>query len=153
MDTTAVNATVTPFLLPFSAGRVRISANAATAMTALNGMRFSLTRDHRRHPGTAPSRLKAYIIRDALVMQLMPQKACPTMQMMSTNSTHPVPIALSKTAGEVPPPFVTAAGSLAAKVIASMTTWPMIVEEKPDRQTPFGAASADPCVSSEMCAD
>src|SRR3954470_17380161 len=121
IDTTAVKATVTPFLLPLSAGRVRISASTATAMTALNGMRFALTRLHIREPGTAPSRLKAYIMRDALVMQLMPQKNCPTTQMIRIVFTHDVDIALSKTAKTVPPPALTALVSLAAKVMASST--------------------------------
>src|SRR5690349_21272520 len=98
METTAVNATVTPALLPLSAGRVRISANSATAITALNGMRLESTLLHSRDPGTAPSRLKAYIMREALVMQLMPQKNCPTTQMIRTIFVHEFDMALSKTA-------------------------------------------------------
>src|SRR3954451_24753202 len=122
IDTTAVNATVTPSLLPFSAGRARTSAKTATAMTALNGMRFELTRLQIRQPGTAPSRLNAYIMRDALVMQLMPQNSWPQTAMMSTSLTQPVPIAFSNTANTVPPPSVTAPVSAAANVIASSTT-------------------------------
>ena len=64
---------MTPSLLPFSAGRVRMTESTATAMTALNGIFRALTRLQIRDPGTAPSRLNAYIMRDALVMQLMPQ--------------------------------------------------------------------------------
>src|SRR3954451_838673 len=119
MDTTAVKATVTPSLLPLSAGSVRISANTATAMTALNGMRFSLTLLQSRQPGTAPSRENAYIMRDELVMQLMPQNSCPITAMMRIALTQLVLIALRNTAGEPPPALVTAAGSDAAKVIAS----------------------------------
>src|SRR3954453_10049595 len=121
IDTTAVKATVTPALLPLSAGSVRISASAATAMTALNGMRLASTRLHSRDPGTAPSRLNAYIMREALVMQLMPQKNCPTTQMIRMVLVHDVDIALSKTAKTVPPPALTAFVSLAAKVMASRT--------------------------------
>src|SRR3954463_1467987 len=121
IDTTAVKATVTPALLPFSAGRVRISASTATAMTALNGIRLASTRLHSRDPGTAPSRLKAYIMREALVMQLMPQKNCPTTQMMRIIFVQDVDMALSKTANTVPPPALTAFVSWAAKVIASRT--------------------------------
>src|SRR4051812_6939662 len=128
IDTTAVNATVTPALLPLRAGSVRISASTATAMTALNGMRLALTRLHRRDPGTAPSRLNAYIMREALVMQLMPQKNCPTTQMMRMVFTHDVDMALSKTAKTVPPPSLTALVSLAAKVMASRTMYPAIAE-------------------------
>src|SRR3954468_11910787 len=121
IDTTAVNATVRPSLLPLSAGRVRINASTATAMTALKGMRLTLTRLHSREPGTAPSRLNAYIMREALVMQLMPQKNCPTTQMIRIIFTHDVDMALSKTAKTVPPPSLTAFVSLAAKVMASRT--------------------------------
>src|SRR3954470_20646569 len=122
IDTTAVKATVTPSLLPLSAGSVRISANTATAMTALNGMRFSLTRLQIRQPGTAPSRENAYIIRDELVMQLMPQNSCPITAVMRITFTQLVSIALRNTAGEPPPPSVTAFGSEAANVIASSRT-------------------------------
>src|SRR3954452_21114482 len=128
IDTTAVNATVTPSLLPLSAGRVRISANTATAMTALKGMRLALMRRHRFDPGTAPSRLNAYIIREALVMQLMPQKNCPTTQMIRIIFVHCVDMALSKTANTVPPPSLTALVSDAAKVMASRTIQPAIAE-------------------------
>src|SRR3954466_15025417 len=122
IDTTAVNATVRPSLLPFSAGSVRISASAATAITALNGIRLSLTRLQSRQPGTAPSRLNAYILREALVMQLMPQNSWPQTAMISTNLTQPVPMAFSNTANTVPPPSVTLPASAAANVIASSTT-------------------------------
>src|SRR3954449_11015597 len=108
IDTTAVKATVTPALLPFSAGRVRMSANRATAITALNGMRLRLTRLHRLDPGTAPSRLKAYIMHEAFVRQLMPQKNWPTTQMIRIVFTQDVDMALSKTAKSVPPPSLTA---------------------------------------------
>src|SRR4051795_5816560 len=128
IDTTAVNATVRPSLLPLSAGRVRMSARTATPMTALNGMRLALTRLHRLDPGTAPSRLNAYIMREALVMQLMPQKNCPTTQMIRMVFTHDVDMALSKTANTVPPPSLTAFVSLAANVMASSTMYPAIAE-------------------------
>src|SRR4051812_19256655 len=98
-----------------------MSASAATAITALNGIRFWLTRLQIRQPGTAPSRLNAYIMREALVMQLMPQNVWPTTQKMRTAFTHAVDIALSSRAIEVPPPSVTAAGLLAANVSASRT--------------------------------
>src|SRR4051794_33238285 len=128
MDTTAVKATVTPSLLPFRAGSVSTSAHTATAMTALNGIRLESTRRHRLEPGTAPSRLNAYIMREALVMQLMPQKNCPTTQMMRMVFTHDVDMALSKTANTVPPPELTALVSLAANVMASRTMYPAIAE-------------------------
>src|SRR4051812_34409790 len=98
-----------------------IRAITATAITALNGIRRWFTRLHTFEPGTAPSRLNAYIIREALVMQLMPQNVWPTTQMMRTAFTQAVDIALSSSAIEVPPPSVTAAGLLAANVSASRT--------------------------------
>jgi hypothetical protein len=99
-----------------------ISAATATAITALNGIRRWLTRLQVRQPGTAPSRLKAYIMREALVMQLMPQKSWPVAAMMSTVFVQPwLPMALSKTEMDVPPPSVTAFGSAAANVMASNT--------------------------------
>src|SRR3954453_16347690 len=128
IDTTAVNATVTPSLLPLRAGRVRIRANAATASTALKGMRRSLTRLQIRQPGTAPSRLKAYIMRDALVMHAMPQKTWPIAAMMMTALAQPVLMADSKTAIDVPPASLMAFSSAAAKVIASSTMYPMTAE-------------------------
>ena len=79
-----------PSLLPLSAGSVRISARTATAMTALNGIRFSLTLLQIRQPGTAPSRENAYIMRDELVMQLMPQNSCPMTAMMRIAFTQRV---------------------------------------------------------------
>src|SRR3954463_5828335 len=122
METTAVKATVSPSLLPLSAGSVRMSARTATAMTALNGIRFALTLLQIRQPGTAPSRENAYIIRDELVMQLMPQNSCPMTAMMRIALTQAVLIAARNTAGDPPPPSVTAFGSEAANVIASSRT-------------------------------
>ena len=60
-------------------------------------------------------------MRDALVMQLMPQNSCPMTAMIRIIFTQAVLIALSKTAKTVPPPLVTAAASGAANVIASST--------------------------------
>src|SRR3954470_21001454 len=116
IETTAVNATVTPSLLPLSAGRVRTSAITATAMTALNGMRLESTRLQIRQPGTAPSRLNAYIMRDALVMHAMPQNSWPMTAMMRMSFTQLVSIELSNTANTVPPPLVTSPGFAAANV-------------------------------------
>ena len=59
-------------------------------MTALNGIRCSLTRLQIRQPGMAPSREKAKHIREALVRQLMPQKSCPTTEMMRMSFTAPL---------------------------------------------------------------
>ena len=87
----------------------------------MNGIRFALTLLQSLQPGTAPSRENAYIMRDELVMQLMPQNSCPITATIRISLTQPVDIALRKTAGEPPPPSVTAFGSDAANVIASST--------------------------------
>ena len=64
----------------------------------MNGIRRWLTRLQMPEPGTAPSRLNAYIIRDALVMHAMPQKTWPMNAMIRTVFVQAVVIVLRKTA-------------------------------------------------------
>src|SRR5918911_1061135 len=61
----------------------------AMAKTAFTGTRsrFEILR-HSRHPGTAPSRENANIIRDADVTDAIVQKSCATHAMNSMNSAH-----------------------------------------------------------------
>src|SRR5579884_1553579 len=59
-------------------------AKAHTKRTAQVGVRFFPNRRHRLCPGTAPSREKAKVIRDALVVQAIPQNSCPTVEISST---------------------------------------------------------------------
>src|SRR5262245_28333155 len=75
-DTTARNAIGTPGSFGFSyrAGRVSTAPTTVPAMIALAGVPLLVTFDHNRQPGTARSRLNAYVIRDIEVTQLMPQK-------------------------------------------------------------------------------
>jgi hypothetical protein len=67
-----------------------ISAHAVTeiAITAFTGTRFAPTRRHSRDPGTARSREKANIIRDAEVTDAVPQNNCAPTAMSSMNSAH-----------------------------------------------------------------
>ena len=69
-----------------SAGRVRTAAQTATSVTAFAGTRPAVSVDHRFDPGMAPSRLNAYVMRDAEVMHETVQKICPTAH---TNRTVP----------------------------------------------------------------
>ena len=117
-----MKATVTPSLLPFSAGSVRISAQHGDGHDGVERDPLGVdAAPQAASPGTAPSRLNAYIMREALVMQLMPQKNCPTTQMMRIVFVQAAVIALSNTANTVPPPSLTAFASPAANVIASRT--------------------------------
>jgi len=59
IETTAKKATGMPSALPNAAGIVRIAAQIAMKMTALNGSLRSLTRLQIFDPGIAPSRLNA----------------------------------------------------------------------------------------------
>src|SRR4051812_20887941 len=91
-------------------------------------------------------------MRDALVSDAMPQKSCPTVEMMRTNLTHAGPIALDSTAIAVPPPSLIAFASDAANVSASSRNQPKTADQKIDRHTPLAAPISASRVSSEMCA-
>ena len=89
--------------MPFSAGSVRISANTQLPTIARRpGSRLWLTRLHSRQPGTAPSRENAYIMREQLVTQAMPQNSWPIVEMRITTSPSRCHRA-RKTAIELPP--------------------------------------------------
>src|SRR3954454_3714783 len=74
-ETIARNATGTPPML-FRAGSVMMMPIAVTNMTALAGIRVvGLTFASQAEPGMAPSRLKAKVIREALVRQAVVQNS------------------------------------------------------------------------------
>ena len=75
-----------------NAGKVIASATVEQAKTAFLGTLFLSTCAHFLDPGTAPSRLNANIIRDALVSADVPHKSCPT---LAINRTTPAHLALS----------------------------------------------------------
>ena len=59
-------------------------ANSTTKNTAQFGVLFGPRRRHSLCPGTAPSRENANVMRDALVMQAMPQNSWPTVEIRTT---------------------------------------------------------------------
>jgi len=64
-----------PIFTSTNAGKVIRPATAAHASTAFFGTLFLSTFDHLLEPGTAPSRLKANIILEALVNAEVQQKS------------------------------------------------------------------------------
>src|SRR6476646_9338104 len=85
------------------AGRVTMAATMATMITALAGTRLAVSAAQRLDPGTAPSRLNAYVIREADVMHEIVQKNCPTVEIRSTVPAQWEPSAALKI-GATPPP-------------------------------------------------
>src|SRR5215212_12115742 len=102
-----------------------ISAAAATNSTAPTGTRLWLSFVHMRQPGIARSRENAYVMRDALVTQAMPQNSWPMHEIRMTISAAVDESDCSKIASDVPPASVTALGSSTANVIASSTIQPI----------------------------
>src|SRR5258708_1928086 len=82
-----------------------------------------------------------------------PRKPGSTVAMITTILSQPAGRAVENTASEEPKPLLMPATSVAAKVIASSTIQPPTPDQNTDRQTPWAAALAAPCVSSEMCAE
>src|SRR3954454_10043871 len=97
-------------------------------MMALTGVPLRSTLDHSRQPGTARSRLNAYVIRDMLVTQLMPQKNCPMVEMRMTALKKPGLSAVSKMPPENPLAAVMASTLVAAKRNDSSRIQPPIAE-------------------------
>src|SRR5215211_3341372 len=124
-ETTAKNATGMPSATFHSAGRVMISAQVTTKSTAPTGVWFLFSFVQIRQPGIARSREKAYVMREALVTQAMPQNSWPMQEIRITNSAAVADSDCSKIASDVPPASVTALGSPTANVIASSTTQPI----------------------------
>src|SRR3982750_3557325 len=83
----------------------------------------------------------------------MPQNNWPTVAISTTTFCQPSGSEVAKTASEEPAPPLMPATSVAANVIASSTIQPPTPDQKTARQTPWAAALAAPCVSSEMCAE
>src|SRR5438309_6472927 len=84
IEVTARKATGVPRWLGKYAGIVMMRANRQTKKTAHVGVRFCPSRRHRLCPGTAPSRENANVIRDALVMQAIPQNSWPIVEIRTT---------------------------------------------------------------------
>src|SRR5579859_1148944 len=105
-----------------------ISANTATNTTAQVGVRCELRRRQRLCPGTAPSREKANVIRDALVTHAMPQKICPMVEITRTAFAAAELRAVSMIVCEVPPAALIWLTWVAANVSATSTIQPKIAE-------------------------
>src|SRR5581483_8160750 len=101
-----------------------ISAHTATNTTAQVGVWCLLSRRHRLCPGTAPSREKAKVMRDALVTHAIPQKICPTVEMTSTALAAAELSAVSMIDCDRRPEAFIALVLVAAKVRANSTAQP-----------------------------
>src|SRR3954471_11821924 len=98
------------------------------------------------------SRENAYVMREHDVTHAMPQNSWPTVAMSTTSLSQAGESAVENTASDEPKPLLMPVMSVAANVMASSTIQPPTPDQNTDRQTPWAAALAAPCVSSEMCA-
>src|SRR6476661_5660870 len=110
------------------AGRVISTAMTADRMTPLTGTRLALSFDHRRDPGTAPSRLKANNMRVVEVMQAVVQKNWPAVEISRMVPAHLLDSAWLKMVATAPPPLVTPASSCTANRKVSSRIQPPIAE-------------------------
>src|ERR1700760_2873518 len=102
-----------------------IIANEQTKATAQVGVRRWVSRRQRLWPGTAPSREKANVIREALVTHAIPQNSWPTVEITSTAFAAAELSEVSMTDCEVPPAALIALTCVAANVSASSTIHPI----------------------------
>src|SRR5438309_11847105 len=84
IEVTARKATGLPRWFGKYAGIVMISANRTTNTTDHVGVRLRPRRRHRLWPGTAPSREKANVMREALVTHAITQNSWPIVEIRST---------------------------------------------------------------------
>src|SRR5579862_600800 len=103
-------------------------ARTATNTTAQVGVRWRFSWRHRLWPGTAPSREKAKVMREALVTHAIPQNSCPTVEITSTALAAAELRADSMIDCEVPPAALIADTWVAAKVSAKRTAQPKTAE-------------------------
>src|SRR5215210_3526663 len=137
-----------------SVGSISAHASTPIAITAMNGTRWEEIRRQIRHPGTAPSRENANIIRDADVTDAVRQNICATTAMKSRNSAQRRLIAVSQmyvTAN--PPASITPCVSGIAKVTASRSRNPKITETTTDITIPIAAIRDARAVYPATCAD
>ncbi len=123
-------------------------------MTDQCGTRFLATRRQSVWPGTARSREKANIMRDAEVTDAVRQKNCATTQMKSSASAQPWPIDSCQIQGTTAPMLSSAPWvSGIAKVTASRRIQPKITEATTEVHIPVAAIREALFVSSAVCAD
>src|SRR5437016_13521494 len=82
-----------------------MAASVAIASVAFRGARLEATFDHSWWPGTARSRLNAYIIREALVRPEPPQKNWPMVEITITALNPARPSAVAKMPIDEPAPY------------------------------------------------
>src|SRR3989440_2957891 len=113
-----------------------------------------LTRRQMREPGSAPSRLNAYAMRELAVTDAMPQKNCATTQMNSRNLPSPPPAASMKicAGGKPVADWRSAVKSWIAHVTANSSRKPATSDTTTELTMPRGAATAASWVSSDTCA-
>jgi len=95
----------------------------ATKITALAGILVAaLTLDSHDEPGMAPSRLKANVIREALVRQAVAQNSWPAVEISRIVKCQPSPRAWVKITSTLPNPLLTPPGSCTANTNESNST-------------------------------
>src|SRR3954447_12448040 len=154
MVATEVTATYANAASPLQAGRARTKARKQISTTALAGTSLPLSLDHRRQPGTAPSRENAKSMREADVTADIPQNSWPPTAMASRISAHVLESAWSSTvvAANVPA-SATSLRSVIANVNARIRTYPAMAETSTEFTTPLAAVREASWVSSERCAE
>ena len=141
-------------------GTISSHERVPIANTATHGTRFFAIRRHMRQPGTAPSREKANIIRDADVTDAVRQNIWATTAMKSKISAQCVLIDVCQMyVTMLPPAAIAPAFAFAtvlpgiANVTPSRRTKPKITDTTTDMYMPTAAPRDASCVSSAMCAD
>src|SRR5262245_16693433 len=121
------------------------------------GTRFFATRRQSWWPGTAPSREKANIIRDAEVTDAVTQKNCATTQMKSSASAQSWLIEFAQIQGTSSPRALTVSSAPWLLGIANVTArrriQPKITETTTEVHIPVAAIREALLVSSAVCAD
>src|SRR5688500_11301157 len=118
------------------------------------GIRFFATRRQSEWPGTARSREKANIIREADVTEAVRQKNCATTQMNRSASAQRWLIDSAQIQGTTVPMFSSAPSVLGiAKVTASRRIQPKMTDATTDVHMPVAAMREARFVSSAVCAD
>src|SRR5919109_2156547 len=133
---------------------MRTAAKNATPSTAKRGTRFGATRRQSWWPGTARSREKANIMRDADVTDAVTQKNWATTQMNSRASDQFWLIDSAQIHGTTAPMFSRAPSvSGIANVTATRRMNPKTAETNTDVHMPVAAMRDAAFVSSAVCAD
>src|SRR5436190_5667717 len=136
---------------------MRMAAKSETPITENTGTRFRATLLQSWCPGTAPSREKANIIREADVIEAVTQKNCATTQMKSRNSAQRWPMDVAQIQGTIGSSWLTVLSAPSvlgiAKVTATRRMNPKTTETKTEVHMPTAAPRDALFVSSAVCAE